>query len=260
VYECKMRPLRVGVIPAAGQGKRLGYLGYILPKCLFPLYDRPILHHVIDNMKSSGVQEIFIIVNYQKEKIVEYIDKTRNELGVSCIRFVEQKQLTGIADAIQCVKDYVSEDFITILGDDCTESSSPLDLAETFFSNSCYALQAYIREKNIDAIRSACCITIKPNKQIVEVEEKPQNPKTRFRGCGIYIFSPKIFEYIHMTPIAPPRNEREISNTINLVAGEGRAYGEEINGVNYNINSFNDLLRASNKFKMLSKQFKDRNR
>ncbi len=50
-----MKKIKVGVIPAAGKGSRLGYLSNILPKPLLPVYDRPIIHHVIDNMKSVGI-------------------------------------------------------------------------------------------------------------------------------------------------------------------------------------------------------------
>ena len=40
------------------------------------------------------------------------------------------------------------------------------------------------------------------------------------------------------------RGEVEITQTIDLISKDGKAYGEFINGVNININSHEDLLQA----------------
>jgi len=72
------------------------------------------------------------------------------------------------------------------------------------------------------------------------------------RGCGIYVFQSEIFKYIEKTPLSPLRRESEITQTIALVAKDGKAYAEFINGVNININSCEDLLQAS----LLAKRFK----
>lgn len=40
-----MSSIRIVLIPAAGEGRRMGYLGYVLPKCLFQLYDKTIIQY-----------------------------------------------------------------------------------------------------------------------------------------------------------------------------------------------------------------------
>ena len=64
--------IKIGVIPAAGGGKRLGYLSHLLPKTLFPLYDRPILHYIVEQMQHVGIKDIYIIVHVFKEKVINY--------------------------------------------------------------------------------------------------------------------------------------------------------------------------------------------
>ncbi len=81
--------------------------------------------------------------------------------------------------------------------------------------------------------------------KIQNAEEKPNNPNSNVRGCGIYIFDPKIYEYIGNTPSSLPRNEKEITNTIKLIAKDNSAYGAFINGVNINVNTSIDLLEAT---------------
>jgi len=69
----KNNKIKDGIILAAGSGRRLGYLGNLLPKTLFPVYDKPILNHIINFLENFEVENIYIVVNFHKEKIIEYI-------------------------------------------------------------------------------------------------------------------------------------------------------------------------------------------
>jgi len=69
------------------------------------------------------------------------------------------------------------------------------------------------------------------------------------RGCGVYVFSPEIFDYIRSTPVHPIRREKEITLTINNLAKINKAYGFLMDGENININDPDELLKASQLFK-----------
>ena len=246
-----MNRIRIGVIPAAGKAKRMGYLGQILPKCLFPIYDKPIIHHVLENMRTVGVEQVYVIVNYHKEKIVEYLGQVEQEIGVGT-EFVVQPRLSGIADAIVLTSKFIEEPFMVMLGDDCTMTQSLGSMLHSFFDHDAIAVEGVVEEDNIDMLRSTCCLSLDHERRIVNIEEKPRAPFSNLRGCGIYVFHSDIFKYIEQTPPSPLRKESEITQTIALVAKDGRAYGEFIDGVNININSCEDLLQAS----LLARRFK----
>lgn len=238
-----MDRIRIGLIPAAGEGKRLGYLSYILPKCLFPLYDKPIIHHIVDNMKSVGVEQIYVIVNYQKDKVIEYFEQVQDEIGVG-IDFIEQTKLSGIANAIMLARGSIDEPFMVILGDDCTITESLDNIARLFFEHDATVVEGIVTEDDEDILKSTCCLSLDEDRRIVGIEEKPKEPFSNFRGCGIYVFQTDIFNYIEKTPPSLIRSEVEITETIALVSKDGRAYGEFINGMNINVNSYEDLLQA----------------
>lgn len=246
-----MNRIRVGVIPAAGRAKRMGYLGQILPKCLFPLYDRPIIHHVLENMRQVGVEQVYVIVNYHREKVMEYLQKVQHEIGMG-IEFVYQTRLSGIADAIMLAGKCIAEPFMVILGDDCTVTQSLDSIVRTFFEHDAAVVEGVVREDNTDILRATCCLELDQQKRIIKIVEKPDQPFSNLRGCGVYVFHSDIFEYIEKTPPSPPRMESEITQTIALVSRDGKAYGEFINGVNINVNSCEDLLQAS----LLAKEFR----
>lgn len=243
-----MKRIKIGVIPAAGSGKRLGYISSILPKPLFPLYDRPIIHHIVDNMKNVGIEEIYIPVSYQKEKIIKYFDKNIGDIGID-IHFIKvntrptKNNKVGLAMSIYSAKEFIQEPFMTILGDDCTIAKSLDNIVETFFDKSAIVVEGMVKDDNIASLKRSCCIILDGNDRIDNIIEKPDNPPTNIRGCGIYMFDNKIFDYIENTPISH-RKEVEITQTIDLISKAKRAYGSFIDGANININTYDDLLDA----------------
>jgi dTDP-glucose pyrophosphorylase len=248
--------IKVGVIPAAGQGKRMGYLSHILPKPLLPLYDRPIIHYVIKNMEEIGIEEVYIPVFFQKEKIKEYFKAFKSNI---IIRIIELDQPSkGIADTIASTERFINEPFMVILGDDITITPSLANVVKTFFEKNAIVVEGAVKEKSIDVLKSTCCLKIDENKKIVEIIEKPAVPISNIRGIGVYVFSPEIFDFIKQTPISPPRNEIEITNTIKLIAHKGRAYAEFIRGININVNTPEDLYRAWSYYRKIKRQLNNR--
>lgn len=241
--------LDIGVIPAAGTGKRLGYLTHILPKTMFPLYDRPILHHVINRMEGLGISDIYIIVNEFKEIIVKYCERVRLSIKPK-LHFVEQIPLDGTAGAILRVQRLVkNKPFLTIYGDDCTITDSFQDMIDFFFATQAVVVEAVIKDLRKRILRQTCCVKLGKDNRMIEILEKPDNPPYIFRGCGVYLFRPEIFQHIRSTPMDPVKKEREITHTINAIAKKGNAYGFPLRGYNININDYNDLLEASESVK-----------
>jgi len=237
--------IKKGVIPAAGSGSRLGYLSNLLPKTLFPVYDRPILHHIINLMEALGIEDISIIVNIHKEKIQEYLNNAKKDLKAN-IHFIEQKELNGTANAIMLIKDFTgNEPFLTILGDECILNDPLKDFIKLFFKNDCVAAEVVVKEKDINLLKQTCCAKIARDNKIIEIIEKPQVPKYHVRGCGAYLFKPEIFEFIERTQVNAVRNEKDITTVVDNVAKVKKAYGYFLNGIHVNINNADELLKAS---------------
>ncbi|OGM60570.1 hypothetical protein A3A75_03535 [Candidatus Woesebacteria bacterium RIFCSPLOWO2_01_FULL_39_10] len=247
--------IKIGVIPAAGAGKRLGYLSGLLPKALFPLYDRPIIHHVVDQMQSIGVSDIYIVVNVFKEKIIEYFNLVELDIGAK-LHFIEQKKLNGTAEAILLAEKYIDNSpFLVIYGDDCTVTSSLEEMVKKFFETGGVVMEGVVRERDKKILRHTCSVKLRANGKIYEIIEKPEDPPYMLRGCGIYLFRRDIFDYIRGTPIHPLRKEKEITYTINRLAKLGKAYGHRLKGHNININDYEELLKASNLVRALEGNF-----
>jgi dTDP-glucose pyrophosphorylase len=239
-----MNGIKIGIIPAAGKGLRLNdlLLTRVLPKPMLPILNKPLLEYALENMKSIGVQDVYIIVGSKKEIIQEYFGNG-SDFGLR-ISYIEQKPLGGIAHAISLTKDFISEPFSVILGDDLTITNSLSNLVATFWQKNALVIEGIVQENNIDAIKRACSITIGKDGKILEIIEKPSLPKSNLRGIGVYLFDPAIYDFIENTSISSKRNEKEITDTIGIIAKKGRAYATLINGLNINVNTSSDLKIA----------------
>lgn len=91
---------KIAMIAAAGRGSRMLSLTENNPKAMLPFNCKPIIGHHLDYLIEEGFNEVVIIVGYQKEKLIDYVNQFYiNKIN---IRFAEQKELNGLAGAISC--------------------------------------------------------------------------------------------------------------------------------------------------------------
>ncbi|MCA9008375.1 MAG: NTP transferase domain-containing protein [Planctomycetaceae bacterium] len=85
----------VAVVLAAGKGTRMKSE---LPKVLFPVCGRPMIHFVLDALQRAGVARIIVVVGYRA-------DAVRAELaGRTNVEFVDQTEQLGTGHAVQMAR------------------------------------------------------------------------------------------------------------------------------------------------------------
>lgn len=91
-----MKPIRA-IVPAAGKGSRLQKASGDLPKAMFSVGNRPMIDYVLENLSFIDKNDIYIVVGYGKEKILDYLGNN--------YRYVEQKLQLGTGHAVmECAK------------------------------------------------------------------------------------------------------------------------------------------------------------
>ncbi|MCX5656887.1 MAG: NTP transferase domain-containing protein [Candidatus Omnitrophica bacterium] len=79
----------VAVVLAAGKGKRMNS---DLPKVVQPVSGRPIISHILDNLKVCGIKRTIVVVGHRRELIKPFISGAE-----ICV----QKKIQGTADALR---------------------------------------------------------------------------------------------------------------------------------------------------------------
>lgn len=87
------------VVLAAGKGTRMKSE---LPKVLFPVLGRPMIHWVLDALACAGVERTIAVVGYREELVREEI------CGRVGVEFATQAEQLGTGHAVQMCKDRLS--------------------------------------------------------------------------------------------------------------------------------------------------------
>ncbi|MDH7517875.1 MAG: sugar phosphate nucleotidyltransferase [Candidatus Thermoplasmatota archaeon] len=172
------------VILAAGEGKRLRPFTETMPKVMLPVCNKPILEHVFDAVKKSGINEIIVVVGYKKEVIMEYF-KDYNDIKIKYV--VQDKQL-GTANALLKAKNHIKDAFIVLSGDNIIDQNSISNLIK---DKSKYSM--LIKEHPHPSKYGVVFLEKQSLKQIVE---KPKEEIGRFISTGIYKLPKNIFNKI----------------------------------------------------------------
>jgi len=122
-----------GVILTAGEGTRMRPLTLSRPKTMVPIGGKPILQYNIEALKEAGINEIILVVGYQKEVIKEYF-QDGSLLGVK-ITYVTQAERLGTAHAIGTLAGSIDGAFIILNGDIIVDSQLIKDLITKYNSD-----------------------------------------------------------------------------------------------------------------------------
>ncbi len=212
-----------GVILAAGRASRIYPLGEEIPKALLPVGNKPIIVHQIEQLRDEGVASVVVVVGKLGEHIVRLLGDGA-ELGVE-IAYVEQESPLGIAHALAGVSGLVRVPFFLFLGD-IYSIFAPFrglkDMLQVFSDEGVAAVLSVKDEPSEELIRQNFAVEERGG-VVTRVVEKPKGPlATRWRGCGIYLFDPVVFEAVARTPRTALRDEYELTDSIQLLIEAGR--------------------------------------
>ena len=230
-----------GAIIAAGKGTRIEPLSFKYPKSLLRVCNKPIIEHQIGVMKDIGIKNLFIVVGHLGNYIKKHL-KDGRDFGVN-ITYIEQKNPKGIAHAVAQLESVVKIPFFVFLGDifiKCRNLKKAVDLLK---ENNADAVLITKKERNKDMIKKNFSVILNKKGRVVRVIEKPHFPQNNLKGCGVYLFTPAIFDAIRRTPISQIRNEYELTDSIQIFIDDMHPV-YSVNDVEWdlNINTAEDLL------------------
>ncbi len=193
------------VILAAGEGNRMRPLTSNRPKVMLPLANKPILEHLLIEVKEAGIVDFVFIVGYCDEQVRSYFGKGE-KWGVN-IAYSEQRKQLGTADAIRMVEGIVKENFLVINGDVVVSRKDIKKLTK-----SAHNTMGIIEVKDP---RGLGMVELSGTK-VANIYEKIAQPPTLMANTGLYLFTPEVFEAISRTEKSP-RGEYEITDSLKIL-------------------------------------------
>ncbi len=187
------RRLRKAVIPVAGLGTRMLPATKAIPKELLPIYDKPIIEHVVHEAIDAGIEEIILVTRSGKEAIENHFDanyelehrlekkgkkiilkKVKNIIPPEIIlSSVRQNDALGLGHAVLCAKRLIGDEPFAVLLPDVLVLDKDVEASDKSFSKMVKAWESsglgQIMVEQIDP-------TLVENYGIVDLSNKASKP------------------------------------------------------------------------------------
>ncbi|MHC4498715.1 MAG: sugar phosphate nucleotidyltransferase [Planctomycetota bacterium] len=228
------------LIPVAGKGTRLMPLTSVVPKALFPLVDgggriKSVLHVICEQAMDAGANKIGVVVSpWQDEMIRRYFAVVERDFGrlPAGIEYIKQSSPKGFGDAVLQGRNFVGDEpFLLLLGDHIQlaengRSPCSVQVAQAFEAANAVAMVGMqeISKDELSKVGAAkgvpigqdlyrcSCIVEKPDMSTAREKLVTDGlARDTFLGhCGIYIFSPEIFDCIAQVSTTAQKRAKEV--------------------------------------------------
>lgn len=270
-----MQKIRKAVIPAAGFGTRFLPETKAMPKEMLPIVDKPTIQYIVEEIKTSGIDQILIISGHAKRAIEDHFDSSpeleqhlyesgkmdllREVRKVASVKihYTRQQYMRGLGDAILCAKDFIDgEPFGVILGDDVV-----------YNANGEPALRQLMDQYEKTGGTVIGCQVVKPEQvssygivdgvktddpnllKVKDMIEKPsvEEAPSRFAALGRYVITPEVFDVLEQTK--PGKGgEIQLTDALRVMAHNGSVYAYNFTGKRYDTGNKLGYLKATVEF------------
>jgi len=180
------------VVMAGGEGTRLRPLTLNTPKPLVPVCNKPIMEHIVERLRESGITENIATLYYLADEIKSYFGDG-SQFGVSMDYSIEESPL-GTAGAVRILADRLDSTFAIVSGDAMTD----FDITEAVKFHKKAGSMATIVLYRVETPLEYGVVITDDDGHIVRFLEKPGWGEvfSDTVNTGIYILEPEVFKYM----------------------------------------------------------------
>ena len=207
-----------GIILAGGNGTRLYPVTRVINKQLLPVYDKPMIYYPLSILMLAGIREILVISSEKFLPCYEELFGDGSNLGLE-ISYAIQKEPNGLAESFIIGRNFVGSDNVALI------------LGDNIFFGQGLSGQLQNSSKNhqggkifaywVSDPRPYGVITLNDAQEIVNIEEKPENPESNWVVTGLYFYDNRVLEVANDLEKSA-RGELEITDVNKFYLSQGQ--------------------------------------
>ena len=174
------------MVLAAGLGTRLKPITFEIPKPMVPVLDRPVMAHIVGMLERQGFDQLIANLHHYPDTIRDYFGER--------LTYRYEDELLGTAGGVRNVSDFFGADPVLVISGDALTDLDMSDLLERHKSAGGIAT---LTVKKVGDTSQYGVVIHDDEGRVQGFQEKPEPGEalSDLANCGIYCFSPEIFDY-----------------------------------------------------------------
>ncbi len=237
------------------------------------IVDQPAIQYLVEEAAESGITDVLIITNRNKEAIENHFDyayeledNLRNKPGkeslyesvrksaeLANVYFLRQKETRGLGHAVYTAKTFVgNEPFAILYGDDIIINDDyPVTKQLVDVFNTYGKCVTGVQKCTKEQVMKYCTLDVEPIENNVmrcnQILEKPDESHIMsiYATLGRNIVTPDIFELIEKTEQSPVTGEVYLTDALNVMACNGNLCAVDFVGKRYDMGDKFGILQAN---------------
>lgn len=275
--------VKKAIIPAAGLGTRFLPITKAVPKPMLPVFDKPTIQYIAEELRRAGIDEIIIVVSPDSEVIMRHFGSApelENRLlsdgkqklyeieRETCsfnVKFAVQKEPNGLAGAILCAEEFIGDEpFALLLGDELIyadkNEQSCMERLLSIYEKTGKSVIATM-EVFGDDVSKYGNIGIESEEdgvmQVNAIVEKPSIAEalSNYAIIGRYVLSGGIMS--KLKALKPRNNEIYLTDVLDDLALKGELLASTFQGVRYDVGDKFGFVKANVEYALMSEETGD---
>ncbi len=183
------------IILAAGMGKRLGKHTRDCTKCMVSVAGIPLIKRSIEALKTAGIRKTIIVVGYQSEKLVKYLQENTSGMDYEFVYNKDFRDTNNIYSLFLAKEHLMKDDTILMESDLIYDSEIIINLLEAENKN-------MVTVAKYEQWMDGTVVLLDKEKNIIEFVEKTefeyQYADNYYKTVNIYKFSKEFSENLYI--------------------------------------------------------------